>query len=124
MPRPIHTEKSKDFKSSIIRLLKNLNPWKYLMISALLLALISAIFALITPNKLSEFADTIGDGLVPNTQKLTEIISISSQNIDIEKINKLDLTKEEKQITTEILSKIDINNKETYTLMIKLSYIV
>ena len=120
MPRPIHTEKSKDFKSSIIRLLKNLNPWKYLMISALLLALISAIFALITPNKLSEFADTIGDGLVPNTQKLTEIISISSQNIDIEKINKLDLTKEEKQITTEILSKIDINNKETYTLLLTL----
>ena len=120
MPRPIHTEKSKDFKSSIIRLLKNLNPWKYLMISALLLALISAIFALITPNKLAEFADTIRDGLVPNTQKLTEIISISSQNIDIEKINKLDLTKEEKQITTEILSKIDINNKETYTLLLTL----
>ena len=77
MPRPRggpgSLEKSKDFKGSMIRLIKNLSPWKYIMVVALVLAMISAILALIAPNKLSDFADLIGDGLVPNTEVLKEI---------------------------------------------------
>ena len=66
MPRPgvgMSLEKSKDFKGSILRLLKNLSPWKNVMILALLLAMISAILSLVAPHKLSEFADLIGVGL-------------------------------------------------------------
>ena len=79
MPRPGgrgpgNFEKSKDFKGSMIRLIKNLKPWKFIMILALTLAMISAILALIAPNRLSKFADLIGEGLVPNT-KMFEVIS-------------------------------------------------
>ena len=79
MPRPGgrgpgNFEKSKDFKGSMIRLIKNLKPWKFIMIIALALAMLSAILALIAPNRLSKFADLIGEGLVPNT-KMFEVIS-------------------------------------------------
>ena len=58
MPRPgcdRIPEKAKDFKGSMIRLIKNLNKWKYLMLLALIVAFISAILALIAPKKLSQF---------------------------------------------------------------------
>ena len=32
-PGPRVEEKSKDFKGSMIRLLKNLNPWKYILVT-------------------------------------------------------------------------------------------
>ena len=52
MPRPKSVEKSKDFFGTLKRLLKNLNSWKYLIITSLILAMISAILSLIAPNKL------------------------------------------------------------------------
>ena len=68
MPRPgrgeMTTERSKDFKGSILRLLKNLSPWKVIMIFALVLAMTGAIVSLIAPNKLSEFADLISVALM------------------------------------------------------------
>ena len=59
MPRPGSDripEKAKDFKGWMVRLIKNLNNWKYLMLLALVVAFISAILALIAPKKLSQFA--------------------------------------------------------------------
>ena len=83
MPRPgrgPNFEKSKDFKGSMIRLIKNLKPWKFIMVMALALAMLSAILALIAPNKLSKFADLIGEGLVPNIEVLQEIGTEISKN--------------------------------------------
>lgn len=86
MPRPGrgpgNFEKSKDFKGSMLRLIKNLSPWKFIMWMALGLAMISAILALIAPNKLSDFADLIGKGLVPNTEVLEEISKKIENNLD------------------------------------------
>ncbi|MGN1336951.1 MAG: ABC transporter ATP-binding protein [Candidatus Coprovivens sp.] len=76
MPRPGGPkvqEKSKDFFGSMKRLLINLKPWKYLMSIALVLAMISAILSLIAPNKLSDLADLIAEGLVPKTDKFALI---------------------------------------------------
>lgn len=76
MPRPSGpkvNEKSKDFFGSMKRLLNNLKPWKYLMLVALLLAMISSILSLIAPNKLSNLADEIGKGLVPRTENFEKI---------------------------------------------------
>ena len=118
--RPMMEEKSKDFKGSMIRLLKNLAPWKVIMILALMLALISAILSLIAPNKLSEFADTISDGLVPNTNLLQEIGEETTKNIMqtdfanetprlFEDIN---FSKEEKDKIVDILEKIPTTSPE------------
>ena len=40
---------------------------------ALALAMISAILALVAPNRLSKFADLIGEGLVPDTEMMQTI---------------------------------------------------
>ena len=86
MPRPGrgpgNFEKSKDFKGSMLRLIKNLSPWKFIMCMALGLAMVSAILALIAPNKLSDFADLIGDGLIPNTEVLEEVSKKIENNLD------------------------------------------
>lgn len=76
MPRPGGArvqEKSKDFKNSMLRLIKNLSPWKVIMVIALILAMISAILSLITPDKLSVLTDTITAGISPDVEKLKEV---------------------------------------------------
>jgi len=85
-PGPRTNEKSKDFFGSMKRLLKNLNPWKYVIIFALILAMVSAILSLIAPNKLSDFTDIITDGLKPNTTKLEEITTSIMNNFDTDKL--------------------------------------
>ena len=84
MPRPGGPgvqEKSKDFKNSMIRLLSNLKPWKIIMIVALILAMISAILALIAPDKLSVLTDTITSGISPDVDKIYEIGELIDSNL-------------------------------------------
>lgn len=59
-------EKSKDFKGSIKRLLKNLKPWRILLGLSITLAFVSAIISLVAPDRLSELTNVITDGLMPN----------------------------------------------------------
>lgn len=130
MPRPGRgprvQEKSKDFKGSMIRLIKNLKPWKYIMIFAMMLALISAVLALITPDKLSSLTDTISQGIKPNTEKMTEISTSIIQNIDKEnmmyKFNNLyidvELTNEEIEKINDVLTQIQETNN--FELILKL----
>ena len=84
MPKPgaAMPEKAKDFKGSMVRLVKNLNKWKYVMLLALVVAFISAILSLIAPKKLSQFADTISAGLVPNSEKLLQITQAIQNNVN------------------------------------------
>ena len=113
MPRPGgrgpgNFEKSKDFKGSMIRLIKNLKPWKFIMIMALILAMISAILALIAPNRLSKFADLIGEGLIPNT-KMFEVISEEMKKNDVPKdivINGVTITVEDQMEMINIYQKM------------------
>ena len=79
MPRHMHGkyEKSKDFKGSMIKIIKSLRPWYFGIMTSLILALFSAILALIAPNKLSSLADTITAGITPRLDetKIKEIIN-------------------------------------------------
>lgn len=84
MPRPGGPgvqEKSKDFKNSMVRLLSNLKPWKIIMIVALILAMISAILALVAPDKLSVLTDTITAGISPDVDKIYEIGELIDSNL-------------------------------------------
>ena len=116
-------EKSENFKESIIRLIKNLNPWKKIMIMALSLAMLSAILALITPNKLSDFADTIGEGLAPNTKVLEKINKEITNNLtDDKKIHNLfknkEISSKDLKETQEIFQKLETAEKENYLQII------
>ena len=70
-PGPRKIEKAKDFKGAITRLIKELKNFKVLVILSLLLAAISSILAIFTPNILSDLTDKISEGLIINKENLT-----------------------------------------------------
>ena len=75
-------EKPKNFKSAIQRLTKSLNEFKFLIILALILAAISSVLSLISPNKLSDLTDEISKGLAVNTANLEELMTKVTENIN------------------------------------------
>ena len=66
-------EKAKDFKKSIKRTLKELKPFKILVIISLILSALSSILSLFAPDKLKELTDTITEGLVVNQENVKEL---------------------------------------------------
>ncbi len=58
------SEKAKDFKSSIIKLIKYCSTYKLSIISAVSLAIISSILSIIGPDKLKEITNIITNGLM------------------------------------------------------------
>ena len=109
-------EKSKDFSGSMKRLLKGLSPWKIAMYVSLILAMISAIIALIAPNKLSSITDLITDGIKPNISE--EVIKEIMTDKDISDEDKKELSilmEEYKEGKTDnILEEIDNLPKSIY----------
>ena len=117
MPR--HTrqiEKSKDFKGSMLKIIKSLKPWYMGIICSLMLAFISAILALISPKKLATLTDYVTEGITPriSSEKIVEIMN--NPNIPYQDkmvlnnmINNVDMTKDD-----EILKKIDELPKSIY----------
>ena len=77
MPRPHGNTnpdtKAKDFGKAITRLLKELKPYKFLIIISIILATTSSILAIFTPNILSNLTDRISEGLIPNKENITII---------------------------------------------------
>lgn len=76
MPRPggMHTtEKSKDFKGSMLRLYKSLENFRKLLIISIVLSLFSAILATIAPNKLSDVTNVITDGIKPDVEMIQTV---------------------------------------------------
>ena len=68
MPGPgMHsTEKAKDFKSAMKRLLKELKNYQVLIYISLILAALGSILSIMAPNKLSKLTDEISKGLIVN----------------------------------------------------------
>ena len=66
-------DKAKDFKKSIKRTLKELKPFKILVIISLILSALSSILSLFAPDKLKELTDTITEGLVVNQENIKEL---------------------------------------------------
>ena len=108
MPRHMHgiPEKSKDFKGSMIKIIKSLKPWSISIIISLVLSFASAILGLISPNKLSKLADYITEGITPriNEEKIVEIMN--SQTIPYE----------DKQEFMAIMGSIDKNTDSNYLI--------
>ena len=113
MPRPNRVnEKSKDFMGSMKRLLKELKKWHFLMSLSLLLALISAIIALITPDRLSDLTNVITDGIKPNTIVLQTLSKNIQDSLSEEKI---------KEKLTNILTDDSISSEDKIKLTNALS---
>ena len=76
MPGPgIHsTEKAKDFKSAMKRLLKELKSYQVLIYISLILAALGSILSILAPNKLSKLTDEIHSSVI-DYDKVNEIIN-------------------------------------------------
>ncbi|MBQ6323716.1 MAG: hypothetical protein IJI22_02670 [Bacilli bacterium] len=66
-------EKIKDFKGTLIRLFKNLENWRYLLIVSIVLAMLAATLSTIAPNKLADVTDVITEGIKPHYENITII---------------------------------------------------
>ena len=74
MPRIQKIEKVKDLKGTLIRLFKNLDNWRYLLILSVILSLVASILSTIAPKKLSSVTDVITEGIKPRIDNI-EIIT-------------------------------------------------
>ena len=116
MPRPNHrkNEQSKDFKGSMIKIIKSIKPWYTGIIISLLLAFIGAIISLIAPNKLSTLADCITEGISPRINEQTINNIMQNKNISMEDKQKFMLIMNNSEDKDTILSKIDKLPKSIY----------
>ena len=68
-------EKPKSFKKSMLKLIDYMHPFIPLIIIAIILALLSSVFAIIGPNKISDITDLIAEGMTRtiNLKRITNI---------------------------------------------------
>ncbi len=118
MPRPrrnMPNEKSKDFFGSLKRLILNLKPWKILLTISIILAIFSAVVALVTPDLLSNLTDKITIGISPKNEKLKEIYSDITNHFTLESI----ASKMDKIILSDTISNEDKINFQQILLEMK-----
>ena len=73
-------EKAKDFKSAIKRLFSELNSFKILIVTSLILAGLGAMLSILAPDKLANLTDEISKGLVVNQDNIEELMSTIGTN--------------------------------------------
>ena len=103
-------EKSKDFKGTLIKIFNNLGKWKYVLIFALGMATLSAILALVAPNKLSDLTDEITLGITPN---ITENIIKDIMTSD-------DVAMEDKMALQSLIADLEDSGKELDDILLEL----
>ena len=100
-------EKSKDFKRAMKRLFSELSRFRFIIIIALILAIISSILSIVSPKQLSKLTDEISYGLIINKDNLVNIkdnIENNLKNIDMESIMSANISLEEKQSLANVLN--------------------
>lgn len=128
MPRNHVPEKVKDLKGTLLRLFKNLNKWRYMLVVASILAMVAAMLSTIAPNKLADVTDVITDGLKPNTENIEKIsteiyknimIGTLSNNPDdaINKFSNLSNEDKEKILKPIVIDNVEINSKDQITFI-------
>jgi len=124
------SEKAKDFKSAIKRLLKELGKFKFLIILSLVLAALSSVLSICTPNILSDLTDTISSGLKVNTKsieklsteiknsipmdKINSIMDVKISHNELKKLQKKDLSDKDKKIIENMLSSSNVEEIMSY----------
>ena len=103
-------EKSKDFKGTLIKTFNNLGKWKYVLTFALGMATLSAILALVAPNKLSDLTDEITLGITPN---ITENIIKDIMTSD-------DVAMEDKMALQSLIADLEDSGKELDDILLEL----
>ena len=121
-------EKPKDFMGSIKKLIGSLRDFKVLIFVAIVLAGLSSILSLVTPNKLSDLTDEISKGITINTDnmklvvedissgvsKINEVLGIDINNETIYRVNSSSIDIEDKNLFNVILGKISEDKDNSF----------
>ena len=75
-----NNEKSKDFFGTMLKLFKNLDHWRYLLIIAVFFAFSAAVLSTVAPNKLADVTDVISEGIKPNVEELQKVYTTIYSN--------------------------------------------
>lgn len=117
-------EKAKDFKKAIKRLFKELGGYKALIIIAIILAFLSSVLSILSPNKLSDLTNEISKGLVINQnnfERLTKTISensnkkLANMNIGVNEgntQNEVNMSDLPKEMIESIFEEIEIDGEK------------
>ena len=82
-------EKPKNFSAAITKLMGSLKKFKVLILLSIILASLSAVLALASPNRLSKLTDEISKGLVINTKASSSLSNEILSNLNIEELPSL-----------------------------------
>ena len=112
-------EKPKDFKSAILRLIKELGNYKSIVVISLLFAIISSILSIISPNKLSKITDEISKGLIINTKNMETLVnevttSFTTNNFKEITIDNTKISVNDQIIFFDIIKDLKKDDKEIY----------
>lgn len=89
-PGPVmSTEKAKNFKSAIMRLLKELKGFQTLITISLVLAALGAILSILAPDHLKNLTNEIQNGLIVNKKNMELVAEKTMSNLKEEKLNSM-----------------------------------
>lgn len=106
-------EKPKNFKMAFNGLIKNLKGFRILIVFALILSIIGALFSIVGPNKISDLVNEISYGLTPNSKNLNILINDIYSDKDIV-IDNVKISYSDKIALIQTMSKYDKNSKDIY----------
>ena len=111
--------KPKDFKKSIMRLFKELNSYKVLVIISIILAVASTILTIFCPNKMADLTDEIRHGLTINTSALNEVVTktrdkLQEKRLENIEVNGVSISPQDQIVFMSIMQKVD--GEETASL--------
>ena len=115
----INPSNAKDLKKSLLRLFKDLNEYKKIVVFAIILASISTVLTIFCPQKIADLTDEIRKGLVINQTALNELsskIKTNYENNVLEdiKINNNIITIKEQQEFISIFNSGNIDSNNFY----------
>ena len=79
-------EKSKDFFGSILRIFKELDKYRLLLLVSLFLAALGSLLTIILPGQLSKLTDTITGGIGVNQHNMEIVMSNLYREVDTNSI--------------------------------------
>lgn len=114
-------EKPKDLKSSIKRLTKELNDFKFLIGLSIVLAILGSILTIITPNKLSDMVDEISLGIKPRVENIDLIVEniqkgMKNRKLDPITIDGVEISVEDQMEFAKIMQKSQGKNMDMKNL--------
>ncbi len=110
---PRQNETPKNFKLTIVKLISYLGSFKYFILIAIILASLSSVLSIIGPNKLSDLADEISNGIMIDSKNFTKIIETVKNNVSEEKIKEKSMAILSIKLDEDTIRKI--NTKEDIT---------